>query len=235
MKINIYFCLAVACVLAGCVAILLYFYSKLNQQYRILRENYVRIEGLNTELRAQRHDYLNQLQVVYGLMELKEYEELKRYLTPVFKDMLKTGKALKTSKPAINALLKAKMDEAEGKQIDFYAEIKSDLKALEGFEASETLESGENAASKGQADTFERYIRLEITEDRDNYLFSVANNGPRIPENVQSMIFKKGYTTKREAGHGMGLAIVTNVLNAHHGSIELHSEAETVFTFRIPK
>lgn len=96
------------------MAILLYFYSKLNQQYQILRENYVRIEGLNTELRAQRHDYLNHLQVVYGLMELEEYEELKRYLTPVFKDMLKTGKALKTSKPAINALLKAKMDEAEG-------------------------------------------------------------------------------------------------------------------------
>lgn len=95
MKINIYFCLAVACVLAGCVAILLYFYSKLNQQYRILRENYVRIEGLNTELRAQRHDYLNQLQVVYGLMELKEYEELKRYLTPVFKEYAQNRKGIK--------------------------------------------------------------------------------------------------------------------------------------------
>ena len=44
--------------------------------------------------------------------------------------MLKTGKALKTSKPAINALLKAKMGEAEGKSIDVYVEVKSDLKEL---------------------------------------------------------------------------------------------------------
>lgn len=39
------------------------------------------------------------------MMELEEYEDLHHYLEPVYKDMLKTGKALKTSKPAINALL----------------------------------------------------------------------------------------------------------------------------------
>ncbi len=54
------------------------------------------------------------------------YEELKKYLAPVYKSMRKTGKALKTSKPAINALLKAKMDEAEGKYIKKGTKIQID-------------------------------------------------------------------------------------------------------------
>lgn len=48
----------------------------------------------------------------------------------MYKKIQKTGKALKTSKPAINALLKAKMDEAESKDIDFYIEVKTDLKSF---------------------------------------------------------------------------------------------------------
>jgi hypothetical protein len=68
--------------------------------------------------------------VVYGLMELEEYDELRRYFEPVYKEAQKTGKALKTSRPAVNALLKAKMDEAERRGIDFYVEVKTNLKHL---------------------------------------------------------------------------------------------------------
>ena len=53
------------------------------------------------------------------MMELEEYDELKTYLAPIYKGMMKTGKALKTKNPAVNALLRAKMEEAESKGIDF--------------------------------------------------------------------------------------------------------------------
>ena len=45
-------------------------------------------------------------------------------------DMMKTGKALRTSKPALNALVKAKTGEADNHNIDMYVEVKSDLKEL---------------------------------------------------------------------------------------------------------
>ena len=61
-----------------------------------LQESISNLELLNYELRAARHDYLNHLQVVYGLLELEEYEELKAYLNPVYKGIMKTGKALTT-------------------------------------------------------------------------------------------------------------------------------------------
>lgn len=67
------------------------------------------LEQLNTTLRAQRHDYLNHIQVVYGLIELEEFEEAKKYMKPVFEEMSKVSLAMKTAQPAINALLQAKM------------------------------------------------------------------------------------------------------------------------------
>ena len=44
-----------------------------------LQENFKNLEHLNLKLRAQRHEYLNEMQVVYGLLELEEYEEAYRY------------------------------------------------------------------------------------------------------------------------------------------------------------
>lgn len=35
-----------------------------------LQENFKNLEHLNLKLRAQRHEYLNEMQVVYGLLEL---------------------------------------------------------------------------------------------------------------------------------------------------------------------
>ena len=266
MKISLIFCLAVALVLAACVFLLFRYYEKLRKQYEALQESLRRVEALNTELRAQRHDYLNHLQVVYGLMELEEYGELKRYLEPVFKDMMKTGKALKTSKPSINALLKAKMEEAQRQDVDLYVEVKSDLKGLqiEDWELckvlSNLIDNALTAATtdRGEVDgkcpatdnggpeencsatdsegaEEEKSVRLEIMEDRENYIFSVTNSGPRIPEELREMIFRQGFTTKKEEGHGMGLYIVQNVLKHYKGSLELHSEEETTFTFRLPK
>ena len=238
MKISLFFCLAVAVVMATCLMILLILYEKLNKQHQSLKESYSHVEKLNSELRAQRHDYLNHLQVVYGLMELEEYQELQKYLKPVFKDMMKTGKALKTSRPAINALLKAKMDEAESRNIDFYIEVKSDLQWLcvEDWELCKVLANLiDNAITALSEVEEERMIRVEITEDRTNYLFSVVNNGPKIPEHLRKEIFRQGFTTKREEGHGLGLFIVMNVINNNKGSMELISEEETVFRFRLPK
>ena len=238
MEISLIFCLVVVLILAACIGVLLRAYEKLKQHYESLKESYTNVEKLNSELRSQRHDYLNHLQVVYGLMELQEYEDLQKYLEPVFKDMLKTGKALKTSKPAINALLKAKMDEAEGKGIDLYVEVKSDLKelAVEDWELCKVLANLiDNAMTALQEQPGEKKIRVDVIEDKENYIFSVADNGPGIPAHLQETVFKQGYSTKSEEGHGMGLFIVANVIKAYKGSIELKSEEETTFTFRFPK
>lgn len=79
-------------------------------------------------------------------------------------------------------------------------------------------------------------MTLDISEDRDFYLFALSNNGPVIPEERKDAIFRQGFTTKKEEGHGMGLYIVAGILKMNDGTIRVESnEKETVFTVRFAK
>ena len=94
----------------------------------------------------------------------------------------------------------------------------------------------DNAITALEEKEMDKRIRIDMTEDRENYLFSVSNNGPVIMQSMQEEIFKCGVTTKKEEGHGMGLHIVQNVIKEYKGTICLTSaEEETCFSFCFPK
>lgn len=249
--------------------------SLLRYQKKNYEESLKGLENLNLKLHEQRHDYLNQMQIVNGLLELGEFESARDYLQPVFKDIMKVSRALKTSQPAVNALLQAKMEEAERQGIDFYLEVGAQLRGLSvepwelckilanlidnavtalsmpkegGKGQSEEAKAQEDrkrtVADKGQdAETGERtvqdgerWIRLGIGENQDEHLFLIRNNGPEIPKAQQKLIFGVGYTTKKEEGHGMGLAIVSSILKEVGGRIRVNSSPEeTSFAVAIPK
>lgn len=239
MDMSLFFCLGVVLILMACLVWILMLYQKLRRRYEILMESYSSIQELNGRLRSQRHDYLNHLQVVYGMLELHEYEELHDYLTPIYKDMMKIGKAIKTSIPAVNALLMAKMGTAEAEKIDFYVEVKSDLKKLkvEPWELCKVLSNLiDNAVTALEEKEGDKKIALDINEERDFYVFVVSDNGPPILEEYKSMIFKQGFSTKQEEGHGVGLSIVAGILKENRGSIQVDSnEDETSFTVKFAK
>ncbi len=239
MDFSLYFCLAMVVILMLCLLWMFLLYVKLRRRYDSLVESCGQMQKLNSELRSQRHDYLNHMQVVYGMAELEEYEELRGYLEPIYRDMMKVGKAIRTSVPAVNALLMAKMGEAEAGQIDFYVEVKSDLKDLkiEPWELCKVLSNLiDNAITALSEKETDRKMVLDISEDREHYLFSVSDNGAPVPKDIRTAIFRQGFSTRREAGHGMGLYIVSNVLRANGGSIRLESdEKETVFTVKLKK
>lgn len=197
------------------------------------------LEELNTKLRAQRHDYLNHMQIVYGLLELEEYQDAKDYLQPVYIDIMKVSKALKTSKPALNALLQAKMETASRNDIHLFLEVSSDLSEIhiEQWELCKVIANIiDNALTAVMEKEKDRSIYINICEDLNDYIVIIQNNGPMIPESLQQLIFKKGYTTKKEDGHGFGLMIIKQILENNHGTIELVSKDEkTEFTVRIAK
>ena len=227
-------------ILIACIAVLVRNYMKLIARNDALMESVDNLCKLNDKLRMDRHDYLNQLQIVYGLMELEEYDEMNAYLRKVYKELMKTGKAVKTSKPAINALLAAKMAEAEAQDIEFQVDVKSDLKNLviEDWELCKVLSNLIDNAIRALEDFSgdNKKIRVNITETPERYIFGVEDNGPKIPEDYRENIFKKGFSTKKEEGHGMGLAIVSEILSKNGGDIELSSDdEETVFTVSFEK
>ena len=119
-------CVILVVILLSCIIFLIRSYMKLMNRNEMLSENVENLCKLNDKLRMDRHDYLNHMQVVYGLMELEEYDDMNAYLRKVYRELLKTGKAIKTSKPAINALLAAKSSEAESKGIELTIKVKGE-------------------------------------------------------------------------------------------------------------
>lgn len=211
----------------------------LHYQNKSYRESMENLENLNRKLREQRHDYLNQVQIVYGLLELGEFEDAREYLRPVFKDIMKLGRALKTSEPAVNALLQAKMESAGQQGIDLYLEVATQLTRLpvEPWEFCKILANLiDNAMTAAAQREGEKWVRIRMEELPGEYRIAVENNGPRIPESQRKLIFGQGYTTKKGEGHGMGLSIVESALRRAGGVIEVESdEEETAFTFTLPK
>ena len=208
-----------------------------NQYEETLRN----LESLNTTLRAQRHDYLNHFQVIYGLMELEEYEEARKYLAPVFREINKVGKVLKTAQPAVNALLQAKLQAAEAAGIEVYLDIHSDLKALpmEAWSLCKVLaniiDNAMRALTESVSDAPLR-MKIAISEEENGYYFTIANNGPMIPADLQKNIYQPGITTRKEEGHGMGLYIVKKIIRENNGNIRLTSTPEnTAFDIFIPR
>lgn len=226
--------------LLGSLIVLVRSYLKTVNRNAALQESIRNLGELNDRLRMDRHDYLNQLQVVYGLMELGEYDEMNAYLRKMYKELLKTGKAIKTSKPAINALLAAKLAESEEEGIEMLIEVKSNLEdiAVEDWDLCKVLSNLIDNAIQALKETeqTEKKLGINITETQKEYIFEVEDNGPKIPDEIRGHIFRKGVTTKEGDGHGMGLAIVAKIVETHKGEINVETDDEkTVFTVQFRK
>lgn len=195
------------------------------------------MENLNNTLRAQRHDFLNHLQVVYSLMEMEEYQEANDYIDKVYGAITSIGRVMKTANPAINALLQAKLAACEKAGVQVEMNIQSSWKNLSipGWEMCKVLSNLIDNAIDALQEVSDRRLVLTLTEDLRSFRFAVANNGPMIPLKSQKSIFMPGLTTKA-AGHGMGLFIVKQTLNEHGGDINVISNAEkTEFSGWVPK
>lgn len=197
------------------------------------------MESLNNTLRAQRHDFLNHLQVVYSLMEMEEYGEANAYIEKVYGAITAVSRVMKTANPAINALLQVKLAACDKAGVQAEVNIQSAWKdlPLPGWEMCKVLSNLIDNALDAleEVEPAGRRLRITLTEDLRSYRFSVANTGPMIPLKSQKAIFGAGITTKA-AGHGMGLFIVKKTLNDRGGDIDVTSSPElTEFSGWVPK
>lgn len=63
-------------------------------------------------------------------------------------------------------------------------------------------------------------------------LVSIADNGPGIAEELAESIFDP-FVTSKQSGKGLGLAIVSKIINDHNGLIELDKQVECGAKFNI--
>jgi signal transduction histidine kinase len=61
-------------------------------------------------------------------------------------------------------------------------------------------------------------VRVSVLEESEGILIVVEDNGPGVPEEIVDHIFEPNVTGKK-GGHGLGLALVKGVVEAHNGNI----------------
>jgi sensor histidine kinase regulating citrate/malate metabolism len=208
-------------------------------QFQLLQDTLLKLEGLNSTLRAQRHDFMNHLQVVYSLIEMDEYKAAGEYIEKVYHDIQKVSRVMKTSNAAINALLQAKTMACEMYGITVELDVTTQLNDLKipSWEFCRVLGNLlDNAIYALQQKDHEKLLKIELWEDLKHYYFKVADNGQSIPLQLFEKIFEPGFTTKGEKGEGMGLAISREIIENNGGSISVTSNADTtVFEGCIPR
>lgn len=213
--------------------------GQINSKNDTLVQTLFQLEELNNTLRAQRHDFMNHLQVVYGLIELEEFSDTKDYIEKVYNDIQKVSRVMRTSNPAFNALLQAKVLAGEKRGIETRLTVNSrfDKIKIPTWEFCRVIGNIiDNAIYALENSQGNKYIEIILHEDIKYYYFTIKDNGSGMPQDIIDKIFETGFTTKGNKGEGMGLAITKETLLNYGGSINVRVDnGETIFEGQIPK
>jgi len=110
-------------------------------------------------------------------------------------------------------------------------EVQGDQEAL-----SQALLNLLNNAIKYSRD--DKYVKVEAKREGDKVLLSVTDHGIGVAKADQRKIFEKFYRAEdslvhETKGSGLGLALVSHIMDAHGGTVDLHSSPGKGSTFTL--
>ncbi|QUI21943.1 GHKL domain-containing protein [Vallitalea pronyensis] len=210
------------------------------ERIKMKDEAYDYVQKLNQDLRMQRHDFLNHIQIIYSLNELEEYEACRDYLNKIYEHIGKLSENIKTDRIAINALLQAKANEAQRLHILYQVSIRSRLSDLvmPDWELCRCLGNLIDNAFTATLQYHDcKQVSIHIEENIKDYILTVSNTGNPIGEHLLASMFERGVTTKNnQEEHGMGLYIVKSVLEQYNGEVSInHTSPHTSLVMQVPK
>jgi two-component system, OmpR family, heavy metal sensor histidine kinase CusS len=80
------------------------------------------------------------------------------------------------------------------------------------------------------------FIRFRLSVVQDNAAFSISNSGTPIPAEARDKIFDRFYRVDRSrsraaGGSGLGLSLAREIVDAHHGRLQLDAAADNLVSF----
>ena len=94
-----------------------------------------------------------------------------------------------------------------------------------------------NARQALEAAQREGNIHISAGEDSSAWWLAIEDTGPGLPPKAQEFLFQPFQGGQRKGGAGLGLAIASELVRGHGGTLELSrtDETGTCFTIRLPK
>ncbi len=187
-------------------------------------------------VRGQRHDMLNQLQVIYGLAYQDKNIELKEYLDELIGEVSAYSELLKINNPVISALINAKISQANTRGVEIDVDMQADLARLRerAMDFARILANLiDNAVESVLNDKVEKRVEISIFKQEHFLVCRVKNASTKSIDTEQ--IFLPGFTSKDDHS-GLGLYNCLKLAERLRGKLELRQEGgKVIFYFMIPQ
>ena len=198
-------------------------------------------------LRTLRHEHLNWMSTINGLLQMKEYDKV---LAMVQGESQAQQQLIDSLRGAfadrqVAGLLFGKVQRARELGLTMTIVPGSQLHQL-----PEGLDSTEFAAIVGNLldNAFEASLRtlqgnkvveLYLSDEGDDVIIEVADQGCGVPEALREKIFEQGVSTRTDepGEHGIGLYLIASYVRRCNGVITLedNSPCGTLFSLFLPK
>ncbi|MFW6196590.1 MAG: ATP-binding protein, partial [Thermoplasmatota archaeon] len=186
-----------------------------------------------------RHDVKNKTQLVKGYLKLLEEDvdlpdEAKNYIqkakkvTKVSDEIIEKVRKLKQIKQedeigeieidsVLDQILSEHKDQAEKEGIDIEVQT-SECKVKGGTLLQEMISNlAENSIIHSDCDK----IRIKDECEGNECVVTVEDDGKGIPDDVKEKIFERGYKQGENAGSGLGMYLVKEIVESYGGSVEV--------------
>ena len=198
-------------------------------------------------LRTLRHEHLNWMSTLNGLLQMKEYDRALAMVKGESQAQQQLIDSLRGSfdDRQVAGLLFGKAQRARELGLTFNLVEGSQLRQLpEGLDSTEfsaivgnILDNAFDASLKNLQGN--KTVELYLSDEGEDVIVEVADQGCGVPESLREAIFEQGVSTKTEdAGeHGIGLYLIASYVGRCGGVITLEDNEPcgTLFSVFIPK
>lgn len=195
------------------------------------------IEDFMISARSQRHDFVNHLQALYGLLKTNQFELAVNYITEIYGEVKEVSSLLRLRQPEVSALLYAKQGIAAVRGINFKIKADPDFYFPGTPQRFNRLLGNliENAFD-AVAGEEEKYVGVELKSTLGSCEVKVENSLSLLPEDLRE-IFCPGFTTKDSTEHqGMGLYVVRSIARQYQGKVSVSAAGKRIcFTVSFPQ
>ena len=198
-------------------------------------------------LRTLRHEHLNWMSTINGLLQMKEYDKV---LAMVQGESQAQQQLIDSLRGAfadrqVAGLLFGKVQRARELGLTMTIVPGSQLHQLpEGLDSTEfaaivgnLLDNAFEASLRTQQGN--KVVELYLSDEGDDVIIEVADQGCGVPEALREKIFEQGVSTRTDepGEHGIGLYLIASYVRRCNGVITLedNSPCGTLFSLFLPK